>query len=268
MLSKLRANEVAKIRNGFSDNLLYKTIREACLSCCEIPKVYPLCQEQVFVEVCYLLDELKQEQQDVQWTNLYRNIRQDYHIQNTSIPDNELDCIAITIIYALASVLVVSYPTFYHQLAQSLFLQVVKVKSTIPQNALDSLMDGIEKHDKAIAQWLKEYMETDEFVSDMITSYFTPAQTIEGKFIRFTKTATIEQRAEFTSVLHNIISAEKKQGKAGDIRSFLNESIRNEVIEISGSDKDIHTQLTDMWGYTQQYNTFMNAEPKLTRKRD
>ena len=267
MLSKLHANEIAKIRVGFSDNLLYKAIKGACLSCCEIPKVYPLCQEQVFVEVCYLLDELKQEQEDVQWENLYRNIRQDYHVQNTTIPDNELDCIAITIVYTLASIMAVSYPSFYHKLAERLMLQVVSVKSIVPQTALDNLMDGIEEYDKAIAQWLKDYMESDEFITDKINTYIAPEQTNEGKYIRFTKTATIDQRAEFTSLLHRKISSGKKRGLAGDIRAYLNSNITDGIIEISGYDKDIYNELVKKWGYKQRYNTFMDANPKLIRKR-
>ena len=122
MLTKLQPNDIANIRNRYSDDVLFKAIREACLSCCEIPKVYPLCQEQVIVEVMSLLDELKQEQQDIHWENLFRNIRQDYHLQNTAIPDIELDCIVVTIVYSLASVLTVSYTSFYHQLAEKLLM--------------------------------------------------------------------------------------------------------------------------------------------------
>lgn len=266
MLSRLRPNDIANIRNRYSDNVLFKAIREACLSCCEIPKVYPLCQEQVFVEVMSLLDELKQEQQDIHWENLFRNIRQDYHLQNTAIPDIELDCIVVTIVYSLASVLTVSYTSFYHRLAEKLLMQVVNIKS-VPQTALDNLMDGIEKHDKEIAEWLRGYMETDEFISDKIKSLFLPTQTREGKYIRFTRTATIDQQAEFTSLLHRIISGGKKQGIAGDIRNHLNKNITDGIIEISGTDKDIHSELVADWGYEQRYNTFMNAEPKMIRKR-
>ncbi|MBO4250907.1 MAG: hypothetical protein J5884_06575 [Paludibacteraceae bacterium] len=224
-------------------------------------------QEQVFVEVGYLLDELKQEQQDVQWENLFRNIRQDFHVQDTSVPDHELDCIAITIVYTLASILAVSYPMFYHKLSEQLMLQVVKIKSVVPQSALDNLMDGIEKYDKAIAQWLKKYMESDAFMSDVFASYLSSNQIIEGTHIRFTKTATIDQRAEFTSILHRIISSGKKQGLAGDIRAHLNRNIEDSIIEISGYDKDIYNELVAYWGYKQRYNTFMDANPILIRKR-
>lgn len=267
MLSKLQPNNIDKIRTHFSDNVLFKAIKSACLSCCEIPKVYPLCQEQVFVEVVALLDELKQEQQNVQWENLFRNIRQDYHLQNTAIPDSELDCIALTIVCALASILAVSYTTFYHKLAEQLMLQVVKNKSVVPQSALDNLMDGIEKHDKAIAQWQREYMDTNEFLSDKITACIMPPQMTEGKYIRFTKSTTIEQRAEFTSTLQAIIASGKKKGLAGMIRHHLKTSVNDEVIELYGTDKDIHQELVDDWGYKQGYNTFMNAEPNLPRKR-
>lgn len=268
MLSRLQPNEIAKIRNAFCDHIVYKSISEACLSCCERPKVYPLCQEQVFVEVCFLLDELKQNQKDVQWRNLFRNIRQDYHLQNTAVPDTELDCIALTIVYALASILAVSYPVLYHELAELLFLQTVKVKSVVPQDALDNLMNGIEKYGTTIAKWLKDYMDSDSFVSDKITSYIAPPQTIKGTYIRFTKTATIEQQAEFTSLLNRIITEKKTKGKAADIRYLLNKYISDNIIEISGTEKDIYDELVAIWGYNQQYNTFMAAEPKLIRKRD
>ena len=171
MLTKLQPNDIANIRNRYSDNVLFKAIREACLSCCEIPKVYPLCQEQVFVEVVSLMDELKQEQQDVHWENLFRNIRQDYHLQNTTVPDKELDCITITIVYALASILAVSYISLYHRLAEKLMLQCISHKSAVSPEALDSLMDGIEKYDNEIAEWLRNYMDTNEFLSDKITAY-------------------------------------------------------------------------------------------------
>lgn len=268
MLTKLHPNEIAKIRTSFCDHILYKSISETCLSCCEIAKIYPLSQEQVFVEVCFLLDELKQNQKDVQWRNLFRNIRQDYHLQNTAVPGTELDGIALTIVYALASILAVSYPVFYHRLAELLFLQTVKVKSVVPQDALDNLMNGIEKHDKTISQWLKDYMDSDDFISDKIKSYIAPPQTMGGTYIRFTRTATIEQQAEFTSLLNRIIIEKKSKGKAADIRNLLNKHISDNIIELSGTEKDIYNELGDLWGYNQQYNTFMAAEPKLIRKRD
>ena len=267
MLSRLQPNDIDKIRTIYSDNVLYKAIKEACLSCCEIPKVYPLCQEQVFVEVVSLLDELKQEQQDVHWENLFRNIRQDYHLQNTTVPDKELDCITITIIYALASILAVSYISLYHRLAEKLMLQCISHKSAVSPEALDSLMDGIEKYDNEIAEWLRNYMDTNEFLSDKITAYIMPPQTIEGKYISFTKSATIDQQAVFTATLHTIISGGKKKGLAADIRFHLKSAFNDGIIELVGSDKDIYNELVTNWGYSQGYNTFMEAEPKLPRKR-
>ncbi len=267
MLSAFRPSDVANIRKSYAQDIIYQIICEASIGCCDIPKVYALRPEQIFVEVIHLIDELKQEQQDIAWRNLYHNIRQDYELLDKTIPQKELDTIAGTIICVLASFLAVSTPYFYHHdLAQMLFLQLHAKDVHPPMEALENMMDIIERHDKRIAQWIDGYMETDEFISDAFEPYFNPTSISDGKqptHIRFTSTATNDQRAEFKSIMHSIVTREKKRGMAEDIKRFLKNQKMEKVIELIGTETDIWNDLREFFGYPQSYSTFMGANPKL-----
>ena len=271
MLNKFQASDVARIRNAYCGHVLYSNLSNACLSCCEEVKSYQLRPEQIFVEVVYLLDELKQQQQDIRWDNLYRSLRQDYQIQDNAISPNDCDRITTTIVCTLASILAVSYTNFYNRLAQKLFNQIVTTKLMLSEQALDDVMNGIEDRNIEIAQWLREYMESYTFESDAFTEYFSPIE-MSGKgtpqHIRFTPKATTEQRSEFKSLIYKILSQKRKRGIAGEIKSLLRQRAMDEIIVLSGTDKDIYDDLRDYFGYTQSYSTFMDAEPKLIKKQD
>lgn len=271
MLNKFQASDVARIRNAYYGHVLYTTLSKACLSCCEEVKSYQLRPEQILVEVVFLIDELKQQQQDIQWNNLYRSLRQDYQIQDNAISSNDCDRIATTIVCTLASILAVSYTNVYHRLAQKLFNQIITSKSFLSEQALNDLMNGIEERNVEIAQWLWEYMESDTFESDAFTEYFSPIEMSEKgtpQHIRFSPKATTEQKSEFKSLIYKILSQKKKRGIAGEIRALLRKSVMDEIIVLSGTDKDIYDDLHDYFGYTQSYSTFMEAEPKLIKKQD
>ncbi len=271
MLGKFQPQDIAKIRNRYVGHILYVTLREACLSCCEEVKSYPLRPEQIFVEVMYLLDELKQNQSEVQWNNLYRVIKQDYQMQDNAITPDDCDRITTTILCALASVLAVSYTNYYQLLASKIFDKIVTTKAFLSEQALDDVMNGIEKCNLEVAQWLRDYMESDTFESDAFTEYFSPVELSENgapRHIRFTSNATTEQRNEFKSLIKNILSRKKKRGMAGEIKSLLRTYSMDDIIILSGTDKDIYQDLHDNYGYTQSYSAFMDAAPKLTKKQD
>lgn len=271
MLNKFQASDIARIRNLYYGHILYSTLSDACLSCCEEVKSYQLRPEQILVEVVCLIDELKQQQQDIRWDNLYRSLRQDYQIQDNAISPNDCDRITTTIVCTLASILVVSYTNFYHRLAQKLLNQIVITKSLLSERALDDLMNGVEKRNVEIAQWLRDYMESDVFQSDTFTEYFSPIEMSEKgtpQHIRFSPKATTEQKNEFKSLIYKILSQKKKRGMAGEIKSLLRQSFMDEIIVLSGTDTDIYNDLYDYFDYKQSYSTFMDAEPKLIKKQD
>lgn len=265
MLNVFLTRDVADIRQRYADNLLYNIIRNVSFSCCEIPRAYTLTPEQVFVEVMYWLDELKQEQQDVHWDLLYRSIKKDYRLQDKSIPENELDCIASTIVCILASILIVATPNFYHWLAELLMKQIYLPENQVPESELEQLMDGIETHDKDIAHWLDDYMASDKFLSNDFMTYFAP-NGIEGKYIQFTSTATNAQRAEFKSIIKSIISQNRKQGIAEDIKTYLKKSKDDGVIILKGKEINIFKELQTQYGFNKSRSTFFYAKPKLTSK--
>lgn len=265
MLSTFLPRDVADIRRNYIGHPLYIALRDACLDCCEAVHVYPLRPEQVFVEVLRAIDELKQVQQEVDWSTLYRNIRQDYQLQDKAIPQEELDAIASTIVCALAAVLATATPSFYSRLAMRLMEQVFVLGRVLPYKALEGLMDGIERHERQLAEWLDEYMETDDFSADAFEKYFSPSET-GGTFIRFTPHATNAQRAEFQAVIRRVVEQEKKHGKAADVKTVLKSYQSEEVIVLSGTDADIYRELQTDYGLTVSRSAFFDAEPKLTGK--
>ena len=267
MLSVFRPSDVAKIRNNYAHDCIYQIIRDSSIGCCERTKEYSLRPEQIFVEVIHLIDELKQEQQDVDWDHLYRNIMQDYELLDKTIPQKELETIAGTIVCVLASFMAVSIPYFYHHdLAQLLFSQLNSKDAKPPMDALEEIMDTIEQHDQRIAQWMADYMETDEFISDAFESYFNPAPIADGEqptHIRFSSTATNEQRAEFNSLIRSMISREKQRGLAGNLKTYLRSQAAERIIILSGKQTDIYNDLKTFFEYKQSYSAFMEAEPQI-----
>lgn len=264
MLSAFQRKDVVNIRNNYSTSLLYITLRCACAECCDRPQSYLFTEEQVFVEVSYWLDELKQEQQDVMWDDLYRTIRKDYRIQDTSIPEEELDYITSTIVCALASILTISIHRFYHGLAEKLFIQASHNVPESFEGALDKLIDGIENHDVELRQWLDDYMQSDEFISNDFLYYFSPVETI-GKHIVFTKQATNEQRAEFISVIKKEANSSKTHGKTVRIKAILVKYRSDEVIELIGKDSDIFEELNTIYKANISHSAFYR-KPKLIKK--
>lgn len=179
MVNAFHPKHLTEIRKAYSSHILYQVIYDACCSCCEITEKYQLRQEQIFAEVIYLIDQLKANQQDIQWDKLYRNTRQDFKMQNTSIPAKELDCITATIIGTLASVLATSHIEFYQDLAKSLFRQIYLPENNVPEQQLEEMMDGLEKYDAQIAQWLTNYMQSEVFIFDDIQQSFSNIPYLE-----------------------------------------------------------------------------------------
>lgn len=267
MLNAFQLNDIERIRSNFSDNLLFNTLQDACRDCCERPKVFRFLREHVFVEVVRLLDELKQEQEDVQWDNLYRDLRQDYRPSDQTLPDEELDSITCTIVYALASLLAIAIPRYYNSLSTNLFCQVAHYapesfrKSF--EDARDIMMDKIEKNDKELRQWLNDYMQSDDFLSDDLERFISSIQT-KGKYITFTKNATNAQRAEFMAVLKRIIEEDRVKGKAQEIKNILVLYRSDGIIVLSGNDTDIFNELNEVYHANISHSAFFRATPRLT----
>lgn len=270
MLKKLQPKEIENIRQCFTSHILYDAIKEACCDCCALTQTYCLRQEHVFVEVISYLDDLKENQQNIKWHHLYKDIYQDYRYQNSQIPSEELHAITSTIICTLASVLTISFPYYYHSLAEKLLQQVFAHNHNVPREQLFALMDTMEQRDKDISQWLNDYMQSDEFISDEMKEFLLPLEMqIKGtpQHITFTEHATIGMRDEFNSVLLRVINDPKNYGKAGRTKTLLKKYENDGIIQFLGTETDIYRDLVSCYDYKQDDSTFFAASPTLSKTR-
>ncbi len=268
MLSKLLPKDLANIRNRFASNPLFLAIQDACGDCCAIPQYFQFRQEHVFIEVITLLDFLKENQNDTDWSRLYNQITQDYRYLDSKIPNDELECIAAIVCTTLASILVMSIPRDYHEIGESLLQQVFAHNNDVPREALYDLCDRMEQHEEQLKGWLEEYIDSDNFISEAFESLFadTEIATDKGnpKHIKFKVGASTTLRKECMESLQNAINADSNYAKAKKVKSILYYySNSDDVLELSGTEMDIYNDLCEFWGYKQAYNTFSLAEPKL-----
>lgn len=268
MLSKLPPRKLAGIRNKFDNHPLFVALQETCSDCCALNSVFQFRPEHVFIEVISLVDMLREKQEDIVWTKLFRQIRQDYKYLDSSIPDKELNCISAIICTTLSSVLVMSIPIFYHKIGEQLMQQVFAHDNDVPRESLYELCDSMEKYEKKIKEWFEEYIQSNDFISVEFDELYSDTdlhtELGEPTHIRFIENVDVCLRQEFLEKLRNAIASKQEWGKAGRVKSILYH-YEIEVIILEGSEMDIYNDLHTYYGYNQSYKTFSAAKPKLSR---
>lgn len=267
MLSKLQPKNIVEIRNNFGAHPLFVAVQEACCDCCALPVIFQFRPEHVFIEVISLIDTLKEKQEDIVWTKLFNQIRQDYRYLDSSIPDEELNIISAIVCTTLASVLVISIPTFYHRIGEQLLQLVFAHDNDVPREKLYALCDGMEKHEAPLKAWMEEYSHSDEFLSNHFAVFYsdTSMDTDQGspKHIRFVVGVSVTLRNEFKEAIKHAIEDKKNWGKAAKIKNLLLYYKNEDVIVLDGTEIDIYNDLYTYFGYRQSDKTFYAAEPKL-----
>lgn len=267
MLKILLPKDLENIRARFAEHPLLVAIQDACYDSCSIPQYFQFRSEHVFVEVIFLLDELKEKQIDVDWSKLHFRITQDYKYLDHDIPDNDLDCIASIICTTLASILTISVYGVYHDIAKMLFQQAFAHDLNIPRDKLFELCDRIEENEEQLSQWIEEYIQSEEFTSEVFESLFanTNLQTELGfsEHIQFVSGISVKLRNEFLGALKRTINNESNYGKAKKVKGLLLYYKNEGVIELKGTESDIYKDLKKYFGYNQSESTFYAAEPKL-----
>lgn len=267
MLNILLPKDLADIRNNFATHPLFLAIKDACGECCSVPKYFKFRPEHVFVEVITLLDELKENQNDTDWSDLHFRITEDYDYVNPDIPDDDLNCIASIICTTLAAILVMSIPRVYHDRAGLLLQQSFAHDIEVPRDKLYVLCDKMEAHDGQLKPWIEEYISSDEFISEVFESLFkdVDVKTPQGspQHIKFVNGVKVELKKEFKEALQHAIDADSNYRKAKKVKGILSYYKGEEVIELSGTEIDIYNDLHDYFGYNQSDKTFYAADPKL-----
>ena len=263
MLNILLPKDLANIRNNFASHPLFVAIQDACGECCSVPKSCKIRPEHVFVEVVTLLDELKENQEAADWSDLHFRITQDYNYINPDISDDELDCIASIVCTTLAAILVMSIPRVYHNRAELLLQQSFAHDIEVPRDKLYALCDMMEAHDGQLKPWIEEYMNSDELTSEVFESLFADSEDKTPQHIKIVPGVSGALRVEFKNALRHAIDAESNYGKAKKVKGILSYYSNEDVIELIGDEIDIYNDLHDYFGYNQSDKTFYAADPKL-----
>lgn len=267
MLSKLLPKDLVNVRDRFESHPLYIAIKDACCDCCVIPRYFQFRPEHVFIEVITLLDHLKERQEDTDWRRLYDQFIQDYRYMDSDIPDEELECIAAIVCTTLASILVMSIPRAYHEIGELLLQQVFAQENDIPRKEMYELCDRMEAHEEQLQSWIEEYIDSDDFTSEVFNSLFadTDLKTAKGspEHIKFKEGVSTTLRQECKEAIQHAVDAESNYGKASKVKDCLWYYKTEDVIELIGTEKDIYNDLCKFWGYKQAYNTFSLATPNL-----
>lgn len=272
MLNIAKPKDIALIRDSFSTNPLFITLQDACSACCDIPRTYALRPEQIFVDVIYLLDECKRLNANVEWNNLYRQIRQDYQLINKDISNDDLGIIASTIITTLGTILTAHFAYYknltYWTIAQSLLTQPTDDQITIPRQAKDELTQGIVRHNQDLTTWLNNYLQSTDYISTQINDLYNnldPLSANRPKHIVIVSEAPQQQRGEFQSIMLRLCNAPKgKKGVAAKVKNYLIKAHRDGIIRLIGPIDSIYDDLVKFYGYQQSRSGFYDA-PDLTK---
>lgn len=272
MLNIAKPKDIALIRENFSNNPLFITLQDACCACCEIPRTYDLRPEQIFVDVIHLLDECKRLNANVEWNNLYRQIRQDYHLLNKDISNDDLCIIASTILTTLGTILTAYFAYYqnltYWTIAQSLLIQPAEDQPTIPQQAKNELTQGIVRHNQDLTTWLDNYLQSTDYISTQINDLYNnldPLASNRPKHIVIVSEASQQQRGEFQSIMLRLCNAPKgKKGVAANVKNYLIKAHRDGIILLHGPIDSIYDDLVNFYGYQQSRSGFYDA-PDLTK---
>ena len=272
MLNIAKPKDIALIRDNFSTNPLFITLQDACSACCEIPRTYDLRPEQIFVDVIHLLDECKRLNANVEWNNLYRQIRQDYHLLNKDISNDDLCIIASTILTTLGTILTAHFAYYqnltYWTIAQSLLIQPADDQPTIPQQAKNELNQGIVRHNQDLTTWLNNYLQSSDYISTQINDLYNnldPLAFNRPKHIVIVPEASPQQREEFQSIMLRLCNAPKgKKGVAAKVKNYLIKAHRDGIIRLIGPIDAIYDDLVTFYGYQQSRSGFYDA-PDLTK---
>lgn len=272
MLNIAKPKDIALIRENFSNNPLFITLQDACSACCEIPRTYALRPEQIFVDVIYLLDECKRLNANVEWNNLYRQIRQDYQLINKDISNDDLCIIASTILTTLGTILTAHFAYYqnltYWTIAQSLLIQPADDQPTIPQQAKNELNQGIVRHNQDLTTWLNNYLQSTDYISTQINDLYNnldPLASDRPKHVVIVSEASQQQRGEFQSIMLRLCNALKgKKGVAAKVKNYLIKAHRDGIIRLIGPIDAIYDDLVTFYGYQQSRSGFYDA-PDLTK---
>lgn len=168
MLDLLQRNEKAKVKKLFAHNAVYASLQHVCREYECRMTVFRLSPEDVFAEVVWLLDCIKEDTDGAEdmcttlWNELYCNYRD---ISGREVTDEELR-LAVTIVMLMVAICLNAMDVGYYTHLAAVLMEGIYDHNN-PQ--WHDVRHTLEDHLKDISQlmcWVRAYMGSDEFLSD------------------------------------------------------------------------------------------------------
>lgn len=191
------SNAISTIQNEFGQHKLFQLIKKTEIAWSDTVAHYRLSAEEVFVEVMWLIDELKQEGLDVDWKELYKRLQIEYRQKAIDSTDAEITWIVSIIVSTLFSILGDSY----RDIAEDLAAQCAQNDSGF-SSRLAKIFIVFDSNYSCVENWLNyEYLQTgnQELVSKRLQTiiYGSDEEIIEAE-----KKKKLEEFSEYFTIAY------------------------------------------------------------------
>ncbi len=168
MLDLLQRKEKAKVKKLFAHNAVYVSLQHVCKEYECRMTVFRLSPEDVFAEVIWLLDSIKEDTDGAEdmcatlWNELYCNYRD---IAGSELTDEELR-LAVTIVMLMVVICLNAMDAgYYAHLAEVLMQGIYDHYNPQWHDVRHTLEDHL-KDTGQLMVWVRAYMDSDHFLSD------------------------------------------------------------------------------------------------------
>lgn len=261
MLYKFQPGDIERIRGHFDNHPLYCCFADACKPYRLKTGELLLTPEEIFVQVALLFDVIKEKQDYSNFSYLWDELYGDYKQLNHTASKEEIST-ACTVIVAVEFIaLYGSTPYIYHDIAKQIRGQI-PLDFSQATTIIDNIINNCDC--EALSLWLDNYMQTDEFLSDILKQYYAVDKSdryAEHLFPYYNSIPSFESKKSIELALHQ--AAEKG---ATAIVKVLNANTAYIDLGVA-TDMDLYNEFHNNYSYTQTYDAINDAMKKFKGNR-
>lgn len=175
-MKKLQKSAREEIRNKYAQHVVYNVIKATERSWFNLVPSYRLSAEQVFCEVMLLIDEVKYEQYDFQYENVYSNLSIEYRQEADDVSNDEINNIVSIIVATFFSILGTSEYNAYRSFASELATICIRNNKGL-RHQCSGIFTIFDQSCTEIGNWLdNEYMheQNQEYISEDLQRIVSP----------------------------------------------------------------------------------------------
>ena len=163
--------EKGAIRDSYRQNVIYRAVRDACTQFERLTAQLRFSHEEVFVESCALLDQMKEDPHDASryistlWDGLYNDIRS----LDDKAPDDEIKTGVTVILYITCLLITESAIEFYRDRSVELLDQIAcnNPDAQSVMNLINPAFFKLSEKDFAELRYtVDQYLNSDQWISD------------------------------------------------------------------------------------------------------